>query len=103
MIRYARWAAVSTADQAKKVSIDVQLAKGLETAKLYGWVETHAPFVVPGESRTKYISLYHAEKEIPQLREMLESASRGEFDVLYVYDLNRFRNLMLQIFEVFCD
>lgn len=103
MIRYARWAAVSTAEQAKKISIDIQLAKGFETANAYGWVETHAPFVVPGQSRTKYISLYHAEKEIPQLHEMLESASRGEFDLIYVYDLNRFRNLMLQIFEVFCD
>lgn len=105
MIRYARWAAVSTTDQAKleKASIEVQLAKGLEVGNMYGWVETHEPFVVPGESRTKYISLYHAEKEIPQLHDMLEAASRGEFDVLYVYDLNRFRNLMLQIFEVFCD
>lgn len=103
MIRYARWAAVSTAEQAKKVSIDVQLEKGLETGNLYGWVETHEPFVVPGQSRTKYISLYHAEKEMPALHEMLDAASRGEFDLIYVYDLNRFRNLMLQIFEVFCD
>lgn len=94
---------MSTAEQAKKISIDIQLAKGLETANAYGWVETHPPFVVPGQSRTKYISLYHAEKEIPQLHEMLDAAGRGEFDLIYVYDLNRFRNLMLQIFEVFCD
>ncbi len=105
MIRYARWAAVSTADQAKskKHSIQTQLDNGLAAGLQYNWVETHAPFIVPGESRTNYISLYHAEKEIPQLRDMIESASRGEFDLVYVYDLNRFRSLMLQIFEVFCD
>jgi site-specific DNA recombinase len=103
VIRYARWAAVSTAEQAKKVSIKDQLDKGLEAGVQYGWVETHAPFVVPGQSRTKFISLYHAEKEIPELRNMIECASRGEFDLIYVYDLNRFRSLMLQIFEVFCD
>lgn len=103
MLRYARWAAVSTAEQAKKVSLDVQLQKGQETAERYGWIETHPPFVVPGESRTRFISLNHAEEEIEPLHLLLEAARRGRFDLLYVYDLNRFRNLMRQVFDALCD
>lgn len=99
-MRTAIWAAVSTVSQATpdKVSIQVQLQKGRE------FIETrhHTPageYIVPGESRTKYISLYHAEKEIAPLHALLEAAARKEFDLLFIYDLNRFRTLMRQIFD----
>lgn len=105
-MRYARWAAVSSEAQAAadKVSLDVQLEKGKQAADARGWIEAAgSPYVVPGESRTRWVSLYHAEKQIPELHDLLESAGRGEIDVLYVYDLNRFRDLMRQVFDVLSD
>lgn len=96
----AIWAAVSTRKQAEedKASIPTQIEKGMQ------YIESHhhtltAQYIVPGESRTHYISLAHAEKAIPQLKQLLDDASHGKFDLLWVYDLNRFRNLMLQVFE----
>jgi hypothetical protein len=56
-----------------------------------------------GQSRTQWTSLYHAEKHIPELHALLEAASRGSFDVLVVYDLNRFRDLMRQVYDALCD
>lgn len=103
-MRIAIWAAVSSPEQAKedKISIEIQLQKGTEYIAAHAHTLT-GKYVVPGKSRTKYISLYHAEKEIPQLHALLEAAQRHEFDVLFVYDLNRFRNLMRQIYDVLCD
>jgi len=103
-LRIAIWAAVSTPDQAKedKVSIEIQLQKGTEYINAHGHTLA-GKYIVPGKSRTKYISLYHAEKEIPQLHALLNAAQRKEFDLLFVYDLNRFRNLMRQIYDVLCD
>ena len=67
-----------------------------------GWTYVQ-DYTVPGKSRTRWLSLTVAEKNIPQLHDMLEAASRGEFDVLIVYDLNRFRELMRQVFDALCD
>lgn len=103
-MRTAIWAAVSTTAQATpdKVSITVQLQKGREFIASRGY-QPAGEYIVPGESRTKYISLYHAEKEIEPLHHLLESAARNEFDLLFVYDLNRFRTLMRQVYDVLCD
>lgn len=103
-MKIAIWAAVSTVSQATpdKVSIPIQLEKG----RAFISARNHQPageYIVPGESRTKYISLYHAEKEIEPLHQMLEAASRKEFDLLFIYDLNRFRTLMRQVYDVLCD
>jgi hypothetical protein len=40
------------------------------------------------------------EKSIPQLKEMLDAAEHGEFDVLVCFDLTRFRALGRQIADV---
>lgn len=103
-MRTAIWAAVSTVSQATpdKVSIQVQLQKGREFISARHYTPA-GEYIVPGESRTKYISLYHAEKEIAPLHALLEAAARKEFDLLFIYDLNRFRTLMRQIFDVLCD
>lgn len=103
-MRYSTWSAVSTKTQAggNKVSLQVQLEAARHAGDSHGW--THVKdYIVPGKSRTNYISLNIAEKHIPQLHEMLEAAYRGEFDVLIIYDLNRFRSLMLQVFDALCD
>lgn len=103
-MKFSVWAAVSTKGQAAidKVSIKVQLEQCHQAGKKHGWKHVR-DFIVPGQSRTQWTSLYHAEKNIPPLHEMLESASRGEFDILVIYDLNRFRDLMRQVFDALCD
>lgn len=96
VMRFAIWAAVSSKIQAAtdKVSLDEQQNKCRTTAARKGWRETAGPYVVPGESRTRWINLRDAEKEIPALRDMLNDAQRGLFDVLVLYDYTRLRELL---------
>jgi len=103
-MRCAIWSAVSTHAQAApdKISVKLQIEKGRQLIASKGW-HNAGEYIVPGESRTRYVSLYHAEKEIEPLHQLLEAAARREFDLLFVYDLNRFRHLMRQIFDVLCD
>jgi len=103
-LRYATWQAVSTIAQTKtnKVSLKSQLQACLAAGQAHHWVHTK-DYTVKGKTRTQWTSLYHAEKQIPELHEMLEAAHRREFDLLVLYDLNRFRDLMRQIFDALCD
>lgn len=103
-LRYSTWSAVSSKAQAReeKVSLNVQLNACRKAGETRGW-EHIADHSVPGQTRTRWVSLYHAEKHIPELHAMLEAAQRRAFDVLIVYDLNRFRDLMRQVFDVLCD
>lgn len=103
-MRVAIWSAVSSTSQAApdKVSIELQLQKGRQFIVAHGY-QSAGEFIVPGESRTRFVSLYHAEKEIPPLHQLLEAAARHQFDLLFVYDLNRFRHLMRQVFDALCD
>jgi len=95
-MRYSIWAAVSTEQQAAvdKLSLDEQISRCRELAEGRGWLESSGPYVVPGASRTRYVNLSDAERDIPPLREMLDDARRRAFDLLMVYDLNRFRDLL---------
>jgi DNA invertase Pin-like site-specific DNA recombinase len=104
-IRYARWAAVSSKAQAKedKASLDVQLKETQRTSESKGWTETAGPFVVPGQSRTKWVNLRDAEDELPALRQMLDSAKAGEYDVLVMYDFDRLRDLLDPVSRVLAD
>lgn len=99
-MKTAIWAAVSTKTQATedKASIPVQLEKGTEYIRANGYTLA-GQYIAPGESRTHYISLAHAESNIPQLKQLLDDAAKGKFELLWVYDLNRFRVLMLQVFD----
>jgi hypothetical protein len=96
MIRFAIWAAVSTEAQASadKISLHDQEARCRATATAKGWQESAGPFVVPGESRTRFINLRDAEAEIPELRALLDAAQHGRYDVLVLYDYNRLRELI---------
>lgn len=104
-IRYAIWAAVSTKEQAaeQKSSLPVQIAECRRVGAEKGWQETASPFVVPGESRTRWASLAQAEEAIPQLRAMLDAAQARKFDVLMVKDYDRFRELLDQVFRTLND
>ena len=103
-LRFAIWCAVSSRSQAgaEKDSLPVQLKACRAAGDSRGWHHVQ-DFTVPGQTRTQWVSLYHAEKNMPQLHAMLEAASRHEFDVLILYDLNRFRSLMQQVFDVLSD
>lgn len=98
--RAAVWAAVSTrAQAAADVSLPDQVARGQAEIVRRGWTEAHPPLVVPGESRQTVISLRDAEHDIPQLRELLDLAQAGEVNLVVVYDTDRFRGLLDQVYR----
>lgn len=96
--RFARFAAVSTRDQNKpgKFSLDNQLESTLETGTGRGWVESAGPFVAI-QSRELYNELSDAEREIPAIHDMLQSARNGEYDILLVSETDRLRSLQVGI------
>lgn len=96
MIRYAILKAVSSAAQMgdDKVSLSVQENRARETARAKGWAETAGPYSIEGQSRLLYASLNLAEAAIPELKRMLDDAQRHAFDVLIVWDYDRFRDLL---------
>lgn len=95
-MRFAILTAVSTPEQASpdKASLGTQETGCRQAALAKGWIETAPPFIVPGESRTRYVNLRDAEEEIPPLRQMLDQARSGAFDVLVLWDYNRLRDLL---------
>ena len=94
--RCAIWAAVSTDAQAAndKVSLDEQEAQCRALITARAWVETAGPYIVPGESRTRWVNLRDAEIAIPQLHAMLDAAQAGRYELLIMYDYNRLRDLL---------
>jgi hypothetical protein len=103
-MRYAIWAAVSSKAQAEddKVSIPDQISTCRMDGQERNWTE-FAVYAVLGESRTRWINLRDAEDEITNpdgshpLREMLDAAQQGKFDVLICYHYNRYRDLISPI------
>lgn len=97
-MRYAIFAAVSTEAQAAddKVSLTEQVTRCRAVGDARGWNLT-GEYVVPGESRTRWINLRDAEREIPRLGQMLDDAQGGLYDVLVVYDFNRLRDLLTPV------
>lgn len=94
MHRFALWAAVSSEKQRDNASLEEQEEHGRKAGTGKGWEETSGPYIVPGESRTRWVNLIHAERQIPPLAQMLEDARSGMFDVLLMYDYNRLRDLL---------
>ena len=95
-MRFAIWCAVSSKAQAEdgKVSLSEQEARCRTSATSKGWSEAAGPFIVPGESRTRWVNLRDAEESIPALKDMLNQAQRGAFDLLLLYDYTRLRELL---------
>lgn len=93
---YAIWSAVSAEHQAAddKVSLQEQISISRQRVGGKGWRETSGPYIVPGESRTRYVNLRDAEEEIPQLKQLLDDAQARKFDILVIYDYNRLRDLI---------
>lgn len=95
-IKYAVWSAVSSEKQAAtdKVSLTEQVTIAHHRAQAKDWQPTGLDYIVPGESRTRYVNLRDAESEIPQLHQMLNDAQARKFDLLILYDYNRLRDLI---------
>lgn len=95
-IKYAIWAAVSRDFQAEddKVSLAEQVNIARARAENKGWQESAGPYIVPGESRTKYVNLRDAENDLPQLHQCLNDAQAGHYHLLMLYDYNRLRDLI---------
>lgn len=95
-MRFGIFAAVSSSPQADedKASLPYQEEKCRSVALAKGWQDTGLTYVVPGKSRTKYVDLTVAEREIPELAQLIEDARRGRFDLLMLYDFNRLRDLL---------
>jgi len=102
--RYAILSAVSTKQQAAadKTSLEDQLTHCRRMSER-GWHESAGPYVVPGQSRNKYVNLRDAEIEIPPIHELLEGARRHEYDVLVVYDHDRLRDLLSLVYASLSD
>jgi hypothetical protein len=95
-IRYAIWAAVSTEEQAQadRYSLSTQVERSRAAAQSRGWVEAAGPYIVAGESRTRWVNLSDAERAIPQLRQLLDDAQTGKFDLVICAEYDRFRDLL---------
>lgn len=93
-MRFSIWSAVSSEKQTDNASLSEQETKCRLVGTSKTWVETSGPYIVPGESRTRWVNLRDAENEIPALNAMLEDAKAGRFDVLIMYDYNRLRDLL---------
>ncbi len=95
-MRFAIWAAVSTEQQAEsdKASLPVQEETCKRAADLKGWTDTGLRFIVPGESRTRWMDLSTAASHIPALRQLISCAENNKFDILVLYDFNRLRDLL---------
>lgn len=96
MIRFAIFAAVSSKPQAAedKISIPQQIELCRKDGLSRGWRETSGPFIIPGETRTRWVNLRDAETSLPPLKHMLDSAQAGDFDLLILYHYNRLRELL---------
>ena len=93
-LKFAIWAAVSTAEQARPghYSLPVQIERCAEVGKTRGWEQVGA-YIADGYSRTKYVDLSTAEKEIPALGELIRDGKAGRFDLVLMVNYNRLRDL----------
>lgn len=108
MYRFASWIAVSSKPQVKdgdedKESLPNQERQCKAMGERHGWHNTELVYTVPGQSRTRYVDLTVAVMEIPALREMLDGARKGQFNLLVMYDLNRLRDLLRPVAKTLQD
>lgn len=97
MIRFAIWAAVSTIDQAEGDSLDNQIKKCRERGKYEKWIDTGLQYVADGYSRTGYVNLSDAEHDIPPLAQLLADMRSNKFDLLILWNYDRFGDLIIMI------
>lgn len=101
MIRFAVWSAVSTLEQVEGASLENQRTKSVERGLSEGWIDTGLSYVADGYSRTGYVNLSDAERDIPPLAEMLADMQAGKFDVLICWNYDRFGDLIIPVATAF--
>lgn len=105
MIRFGIFAAVSSRPQIEGDSLEVQERTCREAGISRGWVEGAGPFIVMGESRTKWLSLENAQEHIVNpdgsrpIRELLDQAQSGKYNILITYSYDRLRDLTTQLYS----
>lgn len=87
MTRFVSWAAVSSLPQAKKISLDDQLAENRKHIETHGG-QLVAELVVPGESRS-IILFEDACRRIDAYQQLHDLIQRKAFDVLIYLDRSR--------------
>lgn len=101
-IRYAILTSVSTPEQAgkgrrvkkeDKISLTFQEQACRAAGLSNGWSLTAEPFVIDGYSRSSYVNLSDAERDIPPLHAALEALRANRFDVLAIFSYDRFGDL----------
>lgn len=97
MLRFSVWAAVSTNEQVEGASLDNQIKKCKERGVAEKWVDTGLQYVADGYSRTGYVNLSDAEKDIPAMGAMLTDLRAGKFDLLVVWSYDRLGDLIVNI------
>jgi len=103
MFRYAIFSSVSSDAQAQedKGSLDDQIKTARRAGEQQGGTETAGPFILDGYSRTGYVNLSDALKDIPPLKAAIDSAEAGEYDVLILDNLERLGDLAPMIATLF--
>lgn len=86
-LRFASWAAVSSLPQAKKISLDDQLATNREHIERHGG-QLVAELLVPGESRS-IVLFEDACRRIEAYARLKEMIDAKAFDVLIYLDRSR--------------
>lgn len=101
--RFGVMAAVSSSDQASedKGSLEDQEDFARKAGIAQGGVETAGPYVLDGYSRSGYVDLSKALKDIPPLAEAIENLEQNKYDVLIVDNLERLGNLAPMLFTLF--
>lgn len=94
MIRFGILAGVSSDPQARddKASIPDQIATCRRVVEQLGGYEI-AVYIMDGYSRTGYDSLADAMRDIPPLKEAIEAAEAGKYDVLIMDNFDRLGDL----------
>lgn len=103
MFRYAVLSGVSSDPQADedKGSLDDQIQTARRAGEQQGGRETAGPFILDGYSRTGYVNLSDALRDIPPLRAALEAAEHDLYDVLILDNLERLGDLAPMIATLF--
>lgn len=115
-VRCSILTAVSTPDQASKdkISLEHQLLvcqAAAEANASHGWRQTAGPFIIDGYSRSSYVNLSDAERDIPPLHHALAALRANQYDLLIIFSYDRlgdltpflsneFRNYKKQIYSV---
>jgi site-specific DNA recombinase len=103
MFRFATFAAVSSDPQARedKASLGDQVETARAAGLAQGGLETAGPFILDGYSRTGYVNLSDALRDIPELASAIQAAEQNLYDVLIMDNVERMGDLAPMLSTLF--